>query len=298
MIYSNIEVEGHPPPDSKRRTGGMTVFRTVTPGYFDALAIPIVRGRAFTEDGAEEQAIMDETLARKLFPGEDPLGKRMKSGFAGPWRTIVGISKPAKNNTLTAADDPEYYYLWRRKPDAGRRRAYILLRTESDPARFGDWIRKEVAAIDPTLALTINPMDANIGKLIAPARFETFLLASLALLGVLLAAVGQFGVISHLVTQRSSEIGVRMALGASRANIVSMVLRHTLEWTLAGAAAGIAGAWMAARFLESMLFGINPNDAKSFAGVFVLLILVSLAAAWQPARRAASVDPIRVLRHD
>jgi predicted permease len=303
MIYNNIEVEGHPPPDPRRSTGGMTVFRTVSPGYFETMGIPIVRGRGFTEEdrsSAEGVAILDESIARRLFPGEDPLGRRMRAGDVGkgPWRTIVGITRVVKNAGLTGRDDPEYYFPWRKGPDSGRRRAHFLLRSQSDPTGLGGLIRSEVGQIDPALPLTITTMEQNLGRHIQRPRFESFLLSLFAGIGVLLAAVGQFGVISYLVTQRSPEIGVRMALGATGRDVVTLVLRHTLVWTLLGAVAGLIVAWFTGRQLESLLFGVGTHDLVNLAGVFALLIAISLAAAWQPMRRAARMDPAQVLRHE
>src|SRR5439155_5709120 len=124
MIFSNIEIEGRAKPAEKRSTGGMTVFRTVTPEYFTALGIPILQGRSFTEEdrvSAGQVAILSETLARRLFPAEDPLGRQMRAGLSGPWRTIVGIARDVKNTDLKGADEPEYYFLWRKGLDAGRR---------------------------------------------------------------------------------------------------------------------------------------------------------------------------------
>ena len=203
-----------------------------------------------------------------------------------------------KNAGLTTHDDPEYYYLWRTGPDSGRRRAHFLFRSEADPARLAALIRSELAEIDPALPLTITTMEQNLGKHTQRPRFESFLLSLFAGIGVLLAAVGQFGVISFLVTQRSQEIGVRMALGASVRDIVTMVLRHTLIWTLLGAAAGLILAWLGSRQLESLLFGVAARDIANFSAVFALLVAISLLAAWQPMRRAARMDPAQVLRHE
>jgi predicted permease len=277
----------------------MTVFRTVTPEYFSAMGIPILRGRAFTEEdraSAGKVAILDETMARRLFPGEDPVGRRMQAGLG--WRTIIGVASKVKNAGLTGADDPEYYYVWRKGPDGGRRRAHLIIRSEADPAGLASLVRSGIAELDPTLPLTITTMRQNLGQQIQRPRFESFLLSLFAGIGVLLAAIGQFGVISYLVTQRSAELGVRMALGARSRHVVGLVMRHTMEWTLAGAALGMAAAWAGSRYLESMLFGVQARDLTNFAAVFGLLIAVSIAAAWQPARRAARVDPAQALRHE
>jgi len=300
MIYSMIEVEGRA-LDPLRRTGGMVVFRDVSPGYFAALGIPVVRGRGFrAEDrsAAGHAAVIGQSLARRLFPAEDPIGRRMRSGLTGPWRTIIGVAGDVKNAGLAGQDDPEYYFLWRQGADGGRRRGNFLLRSEADPGRLSELVRAEITQLDQTLPLTITTMEQNLGRHIARPRFESLLLVLFAVIGVALAAVGQFGVISYLVTLRSAEIGVRMALGATSGNVVAMVLRHTLAWTLLGAAVGLTAAWFANVQMEAMLFGVRARDAVNFAGVFALLIGVSLAAAWSPSRRASRLDPARVLRHE
>src|SRR5260370_37478475 len=145
---------------------------------------------------------------------------------------------------------------------------------------------------------TLFPYTTLFRSQIQRPQFESFLLSLFAGIGVLLAAIGQFGVISYLVTQRSAELGVRMALGARGRHVVGLVMRHTLEWTLAGAALGLAAAWAGSRYLESMLFGVQARDLTNFAAVFGLLIAMSIAAAWQPARRAVRVDPAQALRHE
>jgi putative ABC transport system permease protein len=301
MIFSNIEIEGRAKPAENRATGGMTIFRTVTPAYFAAMGITILRGRGFTEldrTSGEQVVIIGESMARRLFAGEDPLGRRMRSGFSGPWRTIVGIAHDVKNAGLTGTDDPEYYYLWRKGPEGGRRIAHLILRSEADPGGLASMVRANLAELDPTLPVTVTTMGQNLGKLMERPRFESFLLSLFAGIGVLLAAIGQFGVISYLVTQRSAEIGVRMALGATGRHVAGLVIRRMLAWTLIGAGLGLVVAWFGGRYLESLLFGVRARDLVNFAAVFGFLIVVSLAAAWQPLLRAVRVDPAQVLRHE
>jgi ABC-type antimicrobial peptide transport system permease subunit len=158
--------------------------------------------------------------------------------------------------------------------------------------------RSSLSEVDPTLPVTITTMGQNLGKLMERPRFESFLLSLFAGIGVLLAAIGQFGVISYLVTQRSAEIGVRMALGATGRHVAGLVIRRMLAWTLIGAGLGLVAAWFGGRYLESLLFGVHARDLVNFAVVFGFLIVVSLASAWQPVLRAVRVDPAQVLRHE
>lgn len=301
MIYSNIEVQGGPPADPKRQTGGMTAARVITPGYLEALRIPVVQGRGFTEadrTSGGEFALIDERLAKRLFPGRDPVGQAMRSGFNGPWRTIVGITRAARNAGFRDADDPEYYFLWRQTPESGRRRAHFIVRSEANVEQLSALIRNEFAQLDGSLPLTVTTMEQQIGRHLERPRFQTMLLAAFALIGLILAAVGQFGLISCLVTQRRAEIAIRMALGARGSDVVSGVMRRTMAWTLAGSVAGLAGAWTLSQYLQPLLFGVAPRDATVAISVLAMLILVSAVAAWQPAARAAATDPAQVLRHD
>jgi predicted permease len=298
-IFSNILIEGRP-LDPKRATGGMVVYREVSPEYFPALGIPIVRGRGFSErdrSSSEQVVIISESLVRRLFPHEDAIGRRLEGGIGG-FHTIIGIARDVKNAGLSEGDDPEYYYLWRQEPRRPIQRAHILLRTDAEPVALARLVRAEIGSIDPTLPLTITTMEQNLGRYVEYPRFETVLFSLFALVAILLGAVGQFGAISSMVSERTAEIGVRMALGATGRDVAGLVLRHTLAWTLAGSTAGIAGACLGARWLEALLFGVKARDAASYAAALALLISVSLLAVWRPVRRAAAVDPARILRHE
>jgi predicted permease len=302
IIYSNMIIEGRPPATANIGTGGMVVDRTVTPEYFAAMGIPILRGRAFTEAdrGSEEQAlILGESLAKRMFPGEDPIGIRMRPFADVPyWRRIVGIAADVKNGELTGKDDPEFYRVWRNGGDGNRRRAYLALRTEANPAMVADLLRSRVGQLDPALPITVTSMEEIVDRQFARPRFETSLLALFAGIGLLLAAVGQFGVIGTLVTHRSGEIGIRMALGATARDVISLVTAHAGAWMLAGAIAGCIAAWWGARFLGSLLYGVRPGDPGPFLIALAMLLLVSGIAAVAPMRRAVRLDPARLLRRE
>lgn len=295
MIYSAIRVEGRP-VDPKRQTGGMTVNRTVTPGYFRVLGIPIRAGRGFTETDNDEAIILDERLAQKMFPGESAVGKRIQPSLEGPWRTIVGVAAAVKNAGPGQNDDPEYYYGWPK--GRGRTRGHILLRTEAEPAALAGLIRDEFARVDPTLPITITTMRENVARHVARPRFLTTILALFAAAGILLAAAGQFALISYAVTRRTAEIGIRMALGAPAPDVIKLVTARALAWSVGGAVSGLAVALWAGRFLQPLLFGVKPQDPATAGGVIVILLMVSAVAALQPAWRAVRIDPATALRHE
>jgi putative ABC transport system permease protein len=301
-FYSAIEVAGRPPVANG--TGGMVGFRMVTPNYFPALGIHIVRGRPFTEEDrapTDHPVILSETLAARMFPNQDPLGKMMRFSRLdshGPWRTIVGIAANVKNNGLTAEADPEFYIPWKDDPEASVRHAFVTFRTSLSPETAVPLVRGEIGGLDATAPVEFATMNTRIGKLTAGPRFDATLLSIFAAIGMLLAAIGLYGVVSFFVSQRTQEIGVRMALGANPRNIAKLVLLNVARWTAAGAAVGLLGSWFAARLLQSLLFQVPVHDPILLAAALLLLLVVALFAAWLPARRATRFDPMIALRHE
>lgn len=301
-FFASIEVPGRPRP--AEGTGGMVGYRMVTPNYFAALRIPILRGRPFTEEDrsrAKPTIILSETLARRLFPNEDPLGKSLRFSTLdnqGPWRTIVGIAANVKNNGLTAEADPEFYLPWKEEQGLYVGRTYAIFRTPLSPRTVVPWARSEIAALDPTVPVEFATMNTRVGKLTDRPRFEAVLLLLFAGIGMLLAALGIYGVVSFSVSQRTLEIGVRMALGATPRGILKMVLLNVGRWTVAGAGLGLVGSWFGARLLESLLFEVRTHDPVLLITSLSILILVAFLAAWIPARRAARVDPIVTLHYE
>ena len=297
MIYAAIDVAGR--PRMPEGTGGMVTWRIVTPGYFAALGAPILRGRGFNEqdrDPHRDTVILSDTLARRMFPGEDPIGKQMQPGRAGAWLTVIGVAANVKNSAIMDPDRPEYYLVRNHSPERAGRTETAILRGAMDPAAMARWVRTTVAALDPVLPVKIETMDERVGKLAERPRFNAWLLGLFAAMGLLLAAIGLYGVISFLVAQRTQEIGVRMALGATPAAVARLVLGHAARWTAAGATLGIAGSLLAARLLGSMLFHVSARDPWILAAAVAALWTVAMLAAWIPARRAARVDPMEALR--
>jgi putative ABC transport system permease protein len=301
-FFASMEVPGR--AKSAQGTGGMVGWRMVTPNYFRTLGIPIVRGRGFTEGDrvpGEQPVILSEALAARMFPGEDAIGKMMRfTAFdrQGPWRTIVGIAANARNNGLTAEANPEFYIPWKDDPESYVGHAYAMLRTSLGPATVVPWVRSEIGGIDARVPVEFGTMTERVGWLTERPRFDAILLSLFAGIGVLLASLGIYGVVSFFVSQRTQEIGVRIALGATPKNILRMVLGSMARWAAGGAAVGLAGAWFSARMLQSLLFQVRPHDPWLLAGALMVLLAVAFLAAWIPARRATRVDPMIALRYE
>jgi predicted permease len=302
VSYSNIEIAGR--PRAPQGTGGMVGYRQVTPGYLSTLGTKILQGRAFDENDlfpGQNAVILSEALALRLFPNGDALGKSMRFGVNDlntAWRTIVGVAADVRNNGLEQRSDPEFYIPWRNDPEEYLGMAHVLIRTPLNPDTIAKWVRSEVASIDPTQPVTIQTMAQRVSHLADGPRFNAVLLTLFAWTGVCLAAIGMYGVVGFLVTQRTREMGVRMALGAAPREILKLILGSVVRWTGAGALLGLAGSWFATRLLRSLLFQVSAHNPWLFAGAIVLLVAIALVAGWIPARRAMRVDPVVALRHE
>src|SRR5467141_364018 len=299
-FLSSIEIPGH--GKFSEGTGGMIGYRYVTPGYFPALGIPILHGRSFSEEDrspAEKPVILGEALAKRLFSnGEDPLGKSFRFASQSTWRTVVGVAGDVKNNGLAAPADPEFYLPWRNETDGYFRSAHVIIQSAINPEAIAQWIRSEAADVDPTVPVVIEGMNTRVGRLTQRPRFNAVLLSLFAAMGVLLAAIGIYGVVGFLVEQQTREIGVRMALGATPQSILTMILSNIAHWTIGGAALGLLGGWLCARLLESLLFQVHAHDPLLLGLALLILLGVAFFAAWIPARRAMRVDPIIALRYE
>jgi predicted permease len=306
--FSTIEVEGRPAiPEG---TEGMVNWRYITPGYFATLGIPIRHGRGFTEEdrGAGVYSIiLNETLARKMFPNQDPLGQRILRGPKGEWFTVIGVAVDVRNQGVVKTVDSEYYVVRKAVPDLtwanqepplGWRGATVVVRTAIDPRFASNEIRRLIASMDSTLPVELGTMQARVDRMTERPRFYASLLATFAGMGVLLAGIGLFGVMSFLVAQRRREIGVRMALGATRNNVISHVIACATRWTAAGIVLGLCGSVAASRWLRSLLFGVEPLDPWALATAIGLLAVVAIVSAASPAWRAAGIDPAETLRYE
>ncbi len=299
QIYSNIAIAGQPAPTGG--TGGMVAWRWVTPDYFKALDIPILRGQNFTEaqrTSTERSLILSSLLASRLFPNLDPIGQHIQPVPNGPWFTVQGVAKDVKNAGLDAPDEPEFYQLRRNRPDDWQQfpSAFLILKTTTPPKSLVPWVRSQIAQIDPTVPVEIETLTERVSDLSDRPRFETALLGFFALTGLIMAVIGLYGVVAYMAAQRTQEIGVRMALGATRIDILRLILREGLRLILVGGVMGLVAAFALSRVLKSLLFSIGPHDPASFISVSLLLALVALAATLIPARSAMKVDPMTALR--
>ncbi|HVG32956.1 MAG TPA: ABC transporter permease [Pyrinomonadaceae bacterium] len=295
-------VEGRPEPKPDEN---ITVdYQVTSPDYFAAMEIPLVRGRAFTDQDKEGQprvAIINEVMARKYFPGEDPVGKRILIGDAekeDSWLTVVGIAGNVRHASTSEPAFPGLYTPYTQDRESWPRMA-IVLRTNADPAALSSAVRKEILAIDPQQPVSnIQPMTQLMSESITRPRFITLLLGVLASIALALAVVGIYGLMSYGVIERTHEIGIRMALGAQRGDVLKMVVGHGLKLILAGLLIGVVGAFALTRLMTSLLFDVSAVDPLTFVVVSALLTLAALAACYIPARRATRVDPMVALRYE
>jgi len=294
--YSNIRIAGH---QALAADGGLVEFRWVSPGYFRTMGIAIQLGREFDEAeraSGESPVILSAALARRMFGSQNPVGQKLELDGNGHWCPIVGVAADTKNNGLTAPPYPEYYRLRMKHSDQFGRSGVAIFRTSLDPSTLTRWVRKEFAEIDPTLAVTIETMDTRLGRFQERPRFAAILVGLFAALGLSLAAVGLYGVLSFQVARQTREIGVRMAIGARPQDIAVQVQKFAAAWTAGGVAAGLAGSFALARTIRGLLFEISPTDPVAIATAVLVLVATAGLAAWFPSYRAARVDPVVALR--
>jgi putative ABC transport system permease protein len=277
-----------------------TNYSAVSPGYFKVMGIPLVAGRAFTERDtadAPRVAIISQTLAQRYFPNGDAIGKRINVQ-TGPenYREIVGIVGDVKQNGVAKETRPHTYEPFAQAPDSFMT---LIVRSTTDPNPLVPAIRKTVLALDNELPLQrVTTLDRVLANSIRQQRFTSLVLSVFAGVALLLAAAGLYGVISYSVAQRTHELGIRVALGATVKDVMQLVLRQGMTFVIAGEVAGIAGAFALTRLLSGLLFGVTPTDAATFIAVTAGLTLVALLACYVPARRATKVDPLVALRYE
>jgi putative ABC transport system permease protein len=266
------------------------------------MGIPLLEGRAFTDQevaSGAPTAIVNEAFARRFFPGEEVLGKRVKLGPNPdqlPWITIVGVVGNVRHLAIETEPRPEIYRHYMTFPLSS---PVMVVRSSGDPKRLIAAIRAQVQSIDPELSIAnIHAMDELVARSVAGRRFSMTLLAIFACVAILLAAVGLYGVMSYSVAQRTHEIGVRMALGASHRDVVALVVKQAAWLAAAGIAAGLVAAIALTRLMGNLLYEISATDPATFAAVSLMIGAVTLLASYIPARRATRVDPMVALRHE
>ncbi|HYY56152.1 MAG TPA: FtsX-like permease family protein, partial [Pyrinomonadaceae bacterium] len=293
-----FSVDGLPEPPPGDRP--VSAARIITPDYVRAMSIPIIRGRAFTaQDKADAPKVIlvNEALARKYFPGEDAVGKRLRLGLNDINGEIVGVVGDVRNRELSTPAGPEFYVPHQQVPFSDMT---MVLRTSSqDPATLAPALRSAVQEIDKDQPLyEVRTMNSLIADSVARQRFSMTLIALFAGLALVLASVGIFSVMSFLVTQRTHEIGIRMALGAQTRDILKMVVGQGMTLTLIGIIIGLLAAFALTRVMRGLLFSVSATDPLTFTGVSLLLAFVALLACYIPARRATRVDPMVALRYE
>jgi putative ABC transport system permease protein len=301
---TGFNVEGHPPYAPGQRP--LVEYRSISPGYFRAMGITLLKGRTFSEQDrgdAPGVVIINETLARRYFPDGDPIGKRL--GFSGPtdWREVIGVARDTRNYGLEEEVKPEAYMPYTQSApgylEGSISGMILVVRTASDPQSMAAAVKREVQGLDKNQPIyNIKTMEQHLAESIAPRRFSMLLLMLFAAVAVLLAAVGLYGVMSYMVTQRTHEIGLRMALGAQARDILRLAVRQGLVLILIGIGVGLVGALALTRVMAGLLYGVGATDPMTFAAIMLLLACVSLIACYIPARRATKVDPLIALRYE
>jgi putative ABC transport system permease protein len=293
---TNFMIEGRPKP--RTPADAPTVwYREVSASYFSAIGIPLRHGRLFTTNDADPVAVINETMARHYWPAEDPIGRRMSFDDAGskPF-TIVGIVGDVKMRGPRGELRDEAYVPYWQQPDAGTN---VVLKSAVDPASLIEPLKRVVQEVDPTIPVSgAEPLSVTVAQSNGPARFYAMLVTGFAALALVLAAVGVFGVMSYTVSQRTAEIGVRVALGADERQIFRLVVGESLTLAAIGLSLGAAGALAVARALRTLLFGVGLGDPATFAGMALLLMSVAFLASYMPARRAMRVEPMSALRSE
>ena len=288
-------VEGRPPVTIDAAFGAD--FRSVNQNYFSALRIPLLRGRNFTEQELrqeEKPVIVSQMLVAQVFPNEDPLGKRLISGISGSRHEIIGVVGDIRHNSLGAPPVATMYF-----PNISSPRANLVIRTKSDLMSIAAGVRKEIQAMDrdqPVAA--VRPMTSWVDQSVSSQRYRMTLLALFAVLAMVLAATGIYGVMSYTVAQRTHEIGVRMALGARQRDVMTLVVRQGMILALAGVVLGLVGALALTRVMTTLLFQVTAKDPITFVVVAALLLAVAFVACFVPALRATKVDPLVALRYE
>jgi len=312
MPFIAMHAEGRPPLSPEQGIGGVVGWRSVTQEYFSVLGIPLLRGRGFEESdrrSSPSAIILNEALSQLLFAHQEPLGKTIRFSLdedrLSVAFTVVGVTANTQNQGLGGQVGPEYYVVRRHDPNddviyryPDSQRISIVARSVLDSQTIAKEMREAVAALDPMLPVESSTLGQTVSALAARPRFSASLLTLFAVVGLLLAAAGIYGLVSLLVSQRIQEIAIRLALGAAPSSVTRMMLLQVSLWIVLGAVSGILFSLMGAHWVRSLLFGIDSNDPATLACAALVLLATALVAAYFPAHRAAKVDPVVALRYE
>jgi len=294
----SFDVEGRPAKPAG--VYDVTKYRPVSPGYFETIGIPIERGRGFEAGDVEDRPLVvavNESMARMFWGAQNPVGQRVRFDN-GEWRTIVGVVGDVHYEGLAEKPGPEMYIPYGQVPNV-EARPIIVARTLIEPTNLISALRKAVSEVDPSVPMDqIETMKQIVSTSVGQPRFRTAVLFVLAFLAVFVASIGLYGVMSYLISQRTREFGIRVAVGASTGALLRLVLGQAVKLVSIGISLGLVGAMVLAKSIASLLYGITPFDTATFASMSLLLALVAFAASYIPARRAASVDPMVALRYE
>jgi putative ABC transport system permease protein len=292
---SSFLIEGRPAPTSQSETP-VSWYRLVSASYFETMGIPILRGHRFEPREAAPSVVVNETFARTYFPGQDPIGRRIRFGDDAPWATVIGIARDVRVRGARESTRVESYIPYWQMTEPGMN---VLLKAAGNPAQLVGPLRQAVASIDRNVPVSgVVTLDELVGGSIENPRFFATLAVTFAVLALALAAIGIYGVMAYAVTQRTTEIGVRMAVGASARDVFHLIVSDGLKVTGVGVAAGVAGSLLIAKGLSALLFGVRPTDPVTLVVTAVVLLAVAAIACFLPARRATRVDPIVALRSE
>jgi predicted permease len=293
-----IEVEGQ----SNTRAGAG--YRVVSDDYFTAMGVPLARGRFFNASddlGSVRVTLINQKMAERYWPGQDPIGKRFKALSMEwkdkPWLTVVGVVANVRHFGLEADAPVEHYVLYRQRPEYALNTAMVV-RSTGDPSTIMRTVRERVRAIDRDIPVEVGTLGEHIDRSLAERRFIMTVLTAFGALALTLAAVGVYGVLSFSVAQRTREIAVRMALGAGKSRVLSLVVGHVVRLSLVATLIGVVAARGLSKLMAALLFEVSPADPQTYVAVSGVLIMVAIVAAYAPVRRAATVDPMVALRSD
>jgi putative ABC transport system permease protein len=297
-----LMVEGYVPPPG---TGAKGDWQIVTDGYLEAMGERLVRGRTIAStDTSDSQliALVNEEMVRRYWSGRDPIGGRLKIGGnpSRPWVTVVGIVADVRHNGITDVVKEKFYVphtQWHKSIGNPIRAMSLVVKSSIDPIGLAAPIRQEIRALDPSLPVAnVRTMNDVVGATMSSPRFTGFLLGTLAMIALALSAIGIYGVLSYLVSRRTREIGIRVAIGAGRAQVLRLVLGGGMMLAFSGVAAGLVIAFGVTRFMSTLLHQVKPGDPLTFASVAIILSVVAVAASLVPAWRATRVDPVVALK--